>query len=1030
MTADREEHGTSSYFAVDTGLLPGIVDGVLHRRGATDWGVEQGEFWCSVRPRGHRSGEQGWKLHLSATPVSAALVLAVAADVLVEERASFKFAGALDRVALLTGGRADRGGGGKFITVYPDDPDRFRLLARRLHEATLGLRGPRILSDRPYVPGSLVHYRYGVFRGVPTTTNDGDTDVRLRRPDGALEKDRRQAWVTTPAWAPPPFPDAPGPADTTPPATTTAVHTAVHTAAAAVRTAAAAPKKKTAVRLNGRYVVGRAIRHAFKGGVYIATDESTGRQVVVKEARAHVGVRMDGTDLQDTLRHEAEMLDRLAPLGLTPAGIDLFTQGGNLFLAQEYVPGRTLRDRLAERPVSGLPEFLALARQVVDVVAAVHGTGHVLRDLSPNNLMVTPDGRVRLIDVEYLAPEGVPVRRGYTPGYVGPEVSSLTDYDVTAPTCAGDLYGLGAVLLHLATGVDMLLVPDGRPVGDRTDALIALALADRPWAARLLPLLLALCSPRPEARWELPRVRKALAEADARLDTGLDTGSDTGRGAERDTGRDVERDTERDAAGSPRAFLSHTADAVLRPEPAPEDGCRGITDEDSERLITDGLTYLLRTRTPSRAGGHLWDVGSFGATTDPLNVQYGSAGVLAVVTRAAAAGADPELHRGVVELTEWTRQRLADPSAGRTVDGAPLPGLHFGRSGTAWALLDAARLLGDDAVADEACALARAVPVDWPNQDVCHGSAGAGMAQLHFWHTTGDPVFRDRVVTCAEAVLAAAEDHPAGVIWPVPAAFDSSLAGARHYGFAHGIAGIGAFLLAAGLAAEREDFVRAARTAGDTLVKLARVEDGRAAWAAGDRDADGPVGQTHWCSGSSGIGTFLIRLWRTSGDERHRELAALAAAAVREAMWSSSPAACHGLSGNAEFLLDMSAVLGDPRYLDRARELAACIRTRTVLRDGLLVVPDESMEAVTAGYQTGLAGTVGMLLRLLDGGPRLWMPDTPDLFALSRQSTAGRPTTAEHPDTTGRPGSAGRPGTAERPDTAAGRLARAVAGTA
>ena len=86
---------------------------------------------------------------------------ALLADVLVEERASFKFAGALDRVALLTGGRADRGGGGKFITVYPDDPELFRRLARRLHAATLGLRGPRILSDRPYAPGSLVHDRYG-----------------------------------------------------------------------------------------------------------------------------------------------------------------------------------------------------------------------------------------------------------------------------------------------------------------------------------------------------------------------------------------------------------------------------------------------------------------------------------------------------------------------------------------------------------------------------------------------------------------------------------------------------------------------------------------------------------------------------------------------------------------------------------------------------------------------------------------------------------------------------------------------------
>ncbi|CAM5377185.1 class III lanthionine synthetase LanKC N-terminal domain-containing protein [Streptomyces griseus] len=369
MSTDRDEHDGGSFFALDTGLLPGIVEGVLHRRGATQWTVEQGEFWCSVRPRGHRSGEQGWKLHLSATPLSAALVLAVAADVLVEERASFKFAGALDRVALLTGGRADRGGGGKFITVYPDDPELFRRLARRLHAATLGLRGPRILSDRPYAPGSLVHYRYGVFGGVRTTTNDGDTDVRLRNPGGGLEKDRRQAWVTTPAWAPPPFPEpAASPEPTASPETTPGPsqeqekEKEKEPTGPRKRTPTRTPGRKS-VRLNGRYVVAKAIRHAFKGGVYRATDETTGRQVVVKEARAHVGVRMDGTDLQDTLRHEAETLEALAPLGFTPAAIEVFAQGGNLFLAQEFVPGRTLRDRLVEHPVRDLAEFLALGRR-------------------------------------------------------------------------------------------------------------------------------------------------------------------------------------------------------------------------------------------------------------------------------------------------------------------------------------------------------------------------------------------------------------------------------------------------------------------------------------------------------------------------------------------------------------------------------------------------------------------------------------------------------------------------------------------
>lgn len=937
MADDGVTSSDPTYFVSDTTLLPGIVEGVLHRADAKDWTVRAGAFWCSVRPDGHESDEQGWKLHLSATPLSAALVLTVASEVLIEERASFKFAGTVERITELTGGQADRGSGGKFITVYPDGPDHFRRLARRLHEATDGLRGPGILSDRRYRPDSLVHYRYGVFNGVRTMTNDGSVEVRLRRPDGGLEEDRRKAWVTTPAWAPEPFP-LPVPEPPAAPARTAAPVPATTTAKPP------APAKRTVVLLNGRYTVSKAIRHAYKGGVYFATDRDTRQDVVIKEARPHVGVRIDGTDLQDTLRYEAGMLDLLAPLGFTPRAIETFAQGGNLFLVQEQVTGQTLRKWVSGNPCPGMAEFLHLAHQILDVVAGVHGTGHVLRDLSPNNLMVTSDGRVRLIDVELLAPQGVPTRRGYTPGYAGPELTSLTGRAFTTPEYEGDLYSLGAVLLYLATGVDPLLpadIPDPRPADERIRALAVLAVADRPWAAPLLPALLALCSADPAGRWELTRVRDFLTELRT---AGATPAAGSGR---------------TDSAGSPDVRI-------------------GASQRD--RLISDGLTHMLRTRGTGREG-HLWPLSGFGASTDPLNVQYGAAGALAVMTRgAAAAGSGAGLRDGVAEVTEWIRERLSDPGAGRTADGVTLPGLHFGRSGTAWALLDSARLLGDDAVAETAIRLALDVPVDWPNRDICHGAAGAGMTQLHFWRTTGQTAFRDRVVACGETLLAAAENHPGGVIWPIPATFDSQLAGARHFGFAHGVAGIGAFLLAAGRATGREDFVRMAHTAGDTLAEAAQVENGQAWWPADAKLSDASR-TPHWCTGASGVGTFLIRLWQATGQARYRDLAELGAATVRGTMWQASPAACHGLSGNAEFLLDMAAALDEPRYLRWATELAACIHARAAVRDGLLVVPDETLEGISIGYGTGLAGAVGMLLRLRDGGSRLWMPDSLSLPA-------------------------------------------------
>ncbi|MER6401231.1 class IV lanthionine synthetase LanL [Kitasatospora sp. NPDC001603] len=873
-------------------FYPDLIGAVLRRQGARGWTVTPGDFWCHVRPDDAGPGRrQGWKLHVSATPLSAPTVLTRAAEVLVAARAPFKCAGTPGRLTELVSARYDRGGGGKFITVYPDDDDHFRRLAEELHRATAHLPGPGILSDRRYRPDSPVHYRYGAFRGSPRLTNDGSVEPMLQAPDGTFVRDRRTAGFTPPAWAasPLPLPD-------TPPA---------------------APG--TSVLLNNRYVVHKAIRHAYKGGVFLATDRRTGREVVVKEARRHVGAVLEGTDAGDLLDHEAAMHALLAPLGRCPRVVEVFGQGGNRYLVEELVAGRTLRAWVSERLRPDRAPVLDLAGQLLDVVAAVHELGLVLRDFNPNNLMVTPDGEVRLIDLESLARPGDHVLRLHTPGFGAPEVVDGAPSG-PAPAPESDLYSLGAVLFHLLTGTDPALAPDrgaARGRDERTAALLATALADRPDLTDLRPLVLGLMAEDRNDRWSLAKARAALAAPPAA------TAAAPGSGAVLD-------------------------------------------DRTARRLLADGLTHLMDTMTPQDPV-RLWPAGPSGEGTDPLNVQHGAAGVLSVLTAAAAHRADPRLRATVAEAAQWIAARAG-------TGGQLLPGLHFGRSGTAWALLDAGRLLGDDGLAAHAAQLARAVPLRWPNPDVCHGVAGAGLTQLHFWRTTGDEEFRRRAVTAAEHLLTTAAQGRSGVVWPVPADFDSELAGITHLGFAHGVAGVATFLLLAGLAAEREDFVHAARVAAETLLATARVRDGAAAWPVEDRGADAPAHAPHWCSGASGIGTFLIRLWQATGDPRYRETAEQAAAEVYRWRWQSSPAACHGLAGNAEFLLDLADALDEPLHRRRAEELLACAHARHVVHDGLLLIPDDTLTRVGVGYNTGLGGPLGLLVRLHHGGPRLWLP--------------------------------------------------------
>lgn len=918
-------------------LLVEIVEAVLARTGvgpATGgpWRLREGEFWCHVSPPGEAGRLQGWKLHVSATPLAAPLVLARAAEILVRHGCRFKFAGTLGRAGDLVSHRYDRGGGGKFLTAYPEMGDaRLRELAAELHGATRGLPGPAILSDRPCFPGSLVHYRYGVFSGVPVLGDDGIRAAMLVAPDGRLVPDRRRAWFAPPRWAPrDPF---------------------AHGGSAAVGERAAPAE----VLLDGRFLVQGVIRHAFGGGVFRGVDEFTGAPVIIKQARPHTAATLTGRDARDLRRHEAAMLEAFAGSGFTPAPVALFEQQGDLFLVQEAIDGVTLRQWVLDRLESGedgrwgVPAVDALrrARSLACLMRLVHDEGWVLRDFNPNNLMVTEDGEVILIDLEMPARPGEPALRIHTPGYAAAEQVNALRYG-PAPGPAADLYSLGATYFHLVTGVDPLLAADDPGIRGNAGRLAAWLsrLAPGNEAARLLaPLIVALLDDDPARRPGLDEVLDRLAKI-AR------TAVEPGAAAT--------------AAGT-------TGLAVTEAGPSPVDGPRGLAEAELKELMADGIDHLLATADP--AADRLWPSGPVGGATDAFNVQHGAAGVLGVLVRAYEAGEHPAVLDAVRAAATWIDDRV-----GR--EPRTLPGLHYGRSGTAWALLEAAQLLGDEGLLGHAMELAARVPVRRSSPDICHGVAGAGLTQLRFWEATGERRFLDRAEEAGAELAATARRRERQLVWPVPRAILSTPADVVHYGFAHGVAGIGAFLLAlartTGDSAPAQLAVEGART----LLAVAEVDGGAAYWRSGER---GGPRKTHWCSGSSGIGTFLLRIWQETGEEDFLVAARQAAVAVRRSRRHIGTAQCHGLAGDGEFLLDLADAGLDPAYRDWAAELAVGLYARNVVRDGRTLVPDDTGTQVWADYGTGLSGVIAFLLRSACGGPRLWLPR-----ALTAPDTAQR----------------------------------------
>ncbi|MFG3280437.1 class IV lanthionine synthetase LanL [Streptomyces sp. NPDC048111] len=900
---------TSHATEVDLDVL---LNRILRETGTSGrWTVDVDEMWCRLtRPPGVRL-QQGWKLHVSATAASAPDVLTKALGVLLHEDVTFKFARSLEQVGALNSRATPRGSSGKFITVYPPSDEDAARLASALHEATAGLAGPRILSDQPYAPQSLVHYRYGAFVARRRLSEHGLLVWFIEDPDGNPVEDKRTGQYAPPPWAVSPFPAS----VPLPPQQEQAA--------------------KSPVLLGGRFSVREAIRHTNKGGVYRATDVTTGRPAVIKEARPHVEADSSGSDVRDWLRAEARTLEQLRGTGLAPEPLAMFETGGHLFLAQEEVPGIPLHAWVAERFRDGgseryRAEALAQAGRLIDLVAAAHEHGWILRDFTPGNVMVRPDGELRLIDLELAVREAdrMPPTTVGTPCFSAPERLEGAPVARTA-----DYYSLGATVCFVLAGkVANLLAeePSTRPAEERFAQWLAACDRLLHLPAGLTDMLRGLMRDDPGARWDPAAAREALRSADP---------SRSGR----------------QETGAPR---HEDAGALTgRPQPAVQETPLGDV---TQLAITGMVNHLLDSMTPA-GEPRLWPVSTQAGETDPCTVQQGAAGVLAVLTRYFEATGDPRLPEALSTAGHWIARRTDLRSI--------RPGLHFGGRGIAWSLYDAGRAIGDHELTDHALALALAPLESTPSYDITHGSAGSGLAAVHLWHRTRDPRLAEAVMADADRLAAAARTEPHGVSWPVPAEAVSQEAGKRYLGFAHGTAGIGSFLLAAAAVTDRPEHLQLALAAGESLAATAVTVGPAAQWPA--QDADVPTAP-YWCHGSAGIGAFLGRLWQATGDKRFADLAHQAARAVVERASRAALTQCHGLAGNGDFLLDMAELTGEQRYLAMSEDLVRLIAAERAHRGHHIVFPNEHGN-VSTSWSDGSAGILAFLVRTRHTGPRHWM---------------------------------------------------------
>ncbi len=424
LAADREYYAPLQDTAGGEPYRPSTV--------APGWAPTVEGIWTNWFRPGEVVAEAGWKVHVSALPERAGHVLDVVAQACFEQDVIFKHLTNSKFFEWLHHKYAARPQSGKFIAAYPADPERARALMRTLRERLPGEQGPYILTDRRFPGSGNVFYRYGSFAPRYRTEPDGTRTATVRLPDGSVVPDPRGNGFRLPQGVTDPF--------------------------APARPAAADPDRRTAPadgparRRLGAFLVEGSVRFTNAGGTYRCTDEATGRQVFVKEARPFVrSIEGEGT-APEQLEREWRVLTALhaAVPGLAPEPIARFRVWEHEYIATEHVAGVALSTWLAttspllepgapaERFARYYERCAAILAQLEAQLDRLHAAGYLFVDVSPGNILIAEDDTVRLVDFGLAQRIGEPFVKGGTPGFspperfVGEDLTVYDDYGVCA----------------------------------------------------------------------------------------------------------------------------------------------------------------------------------------------------------------------------------------------------------------------------------------------------------------------------------------------------------------------------------------------------------------------------------------------------------------------------------------------------------------------------------------------------------------------------------------------------------------------
>jgi serine/threonine-protein kinase len=199
--------------------------------------------------------------------------------------------------------------------------------------------------------------------------------------------------------------------------------------------------------LDGRYRIERKLGTGGMASVYLAEDQELGRRVAIK--------LLDERHAQDEQFIERFRREAESAAGLShPNVVSIYDRGeagGTYYIAMEYLEGKTLKELLVSRGPTPVRVAIDYTRQILSALDFAHRNGIVHRDIKPHNVVVAPDGRLKVTDFGIARSGSSQMTEAGsiigTAQYLSPEQAQGKPVHPSS-----DLYSVGVVLYEMLTG--------------------------------------------------------------------------------------------------------------------------------------------------------------------------------------------------------------------------------------------------------------------------------------------------------------------------------------------------------------------------------------------------------------------------------------------------------------------------------------------------------------------------------------------------------------------------------------------------